>query len=149
MEIWRFLIFFATGYMSMLTQTINICTESEPRPTNGRPDNEAKKSALQINVHANINKSESGNIAVNISNQNGIPMVQGSSSSYYVFSQKGRRQLILSCKPHQSIVIGHDINIEVLEINNDKVKLAIVCPDNTTVFCNDISGHAGSRSLPR
>jgi hypothetical protein len=34
---------------------IDLCTANEPRPTNGRPEIEANKSAWQVIVHANIN----------------------------------------------------------------------------------------------
>jgi carbon storage regulator CsrA len=65
--------------------------------------------------------------------QNGIPIVRGGNSSYYLFGQDGKRLLILSRKQNQSIIINHSVNIVVLGIKDNEVKLGITCPDETTV----------------
>jgi carbon storage regulator CsrA len=70
--------------------------------------------------------------------QNGISMVCDSTSSYYIFNKKeGRRLLVLTRKQNESIVIDDSIDIEVLEINGNQVKLGIICPDDMVVRCND------------
>jgi hypothetical protein len=81
--------------------------------------------------------------------QNGIPMVRGAASSYYVFNQNGQRLLILTRKRNQSIVIDNAIDIVVLEINCEEVKLGIVCPDDMPVRCDDNRKKSGTALRPR
>jgi carbon storage regulator CsrA len=79
--------------------------------------------------------------------QNGIPMVRGTTSSYYIFNQKGQRLLILTRKHNQSIVIDNAIDIVVLEVNCDEVKLGIICPDDMLVGRNE--DRTKNRAAPR
>ncbi len=81
--------------------------------------------------------------------QNGIPMVRGAASSYYVFNQNGQRLLILTRKQNESIVIDNTIDIVVLEINCNEVKLGIICPDDTPVRCDDNRKISGTAPRPR
>ncbi len=41
--------------------------------------------------------------------------------------------LVLSRKKNESIVIGHDITVTVLEVRGDKVRLGIVAPKEVPV----------------
>jgi hypothetical protein len=66
--------------------------------------------------------------------QNGIPTVGKKISSYYYFSQDGRRMLVISRKKAESIIVDNSINIVVLDIADDEVKLGIICPDDTAVY---------------
>jgi carbon storage regulator CsrA len=81
--------------------------------------------------------------------QNGIPMIRGAASSYYVFNQNGQRLLILTRKQNESIVIDNDIDIVVLEVNCNEVKLGIVCPDDMPVRCEDNRQKSGTLPRPR
>jgi carbon storage regulator CsrA len=81
--------------------------------------------------------------------QDGIPIVRGASSSYYIFNQKGQRLLILTRKRNESIIIDNSIDIVVLEINRDEVKLGIICPENTPVRCKEASKERAAFPLPR
>ncbi|MGA2059378.1 MAG: carbon storage regulator [Thermoguttaceae bacterium] len=80
--------------------------------------------------------------------QNGIPMVRGAASSYYVFNQNGQRLLILTRKQNESIVIDNVIDIVVLEVNCNEVKLGIICPDDTQVRCDDNRNKSGTAPRP-
>ncbi len=46
--------------------------------------------------------------------------------------------LVLSRLKGDAIVIGNDIVVEVVEIRGDKVRLGIVCPQETTVHRQEI-----------
>ena len=81
--------------------------------------------------------------------QNGIPVVRGAASSYYIFNQKGQRLLILSRKRNESIVIDNSIDVVVLEINCNEVKLGIICPDHIPVRCDDACKKSGDSPRPR
>ena len=81
--------------------------------------------------------------------QNGIPMVRGAASSYYVFNQNGQRLLILTRKQNESIVIDNAIDIVVLEVNGNEVKLGIICPDDMPIRCEDNRKKIGTAPLPR
>ncbi len=81
--------------------------------------------------------------------QNGIPVVRGASASYYIFNQKGQRLLILTRKQNESIIIDNTIDVVVLEINSDKVKLGIICPDDTPVRCEDAGKKVKTPPRPR
>jgi hypothetical protein len=81
--------------------------------------------------------------------QNGIPMVRGAASSYYIFNQNGQRLLILTRKQNESIVIDNAIDIVVLEVNGNEVKLGIICPDDMPVRCEDNRKKSGTAPLPR
>jgi carbon storage regulator CsrA len=81
--------------------------------------------------------------------QNGIPMVRGASSSYYIFNQNGQRLLILTRKRNESIIIDNTIDVVVLEVNGNEVKLGIICPDDTLVRCEDNRNIGGTALRPR
>jgi hypothetical protein len=68
--------------------------------------------------------------------QSGIPVVRGATPSYYIFNQKGERLLILSRKQNEGIGIDNAIDIVILEIGSDEVKLGIVCPDDASPNCD-------------
>jgi carbon storage regulator CsrA len=70
--------------------------------------------------------------------ENGIPMVCEPAASYYVFNRHGQRQLILTRKQHESIMIDNAINLVVLEINHNDVKIGVVCPDHMQVCCDNL-----------
>jgi hypothetical protein len=67
--------------------------------------------------------------------QNNIPVVHGVKSSYFIFQKGGKRLLILTRKKRESIVVGRNIDVVVLEINGDEVKLGIICPGNIPIHC--------------
>lgn len=46
--------------------------------------------------------------------------------------------LVLTRKKHQSIIIGNDIEISVLEVTGDKVRLGIQAPRDVSVFRKEI-----------
>jgi len=46
--------------------------------------------------------------------------------------------LVLSRKKNESIVIGHDITIVVVEIRGDKVRLGIEAPKNVDVHRQEV-----------
>jgi hypothetical protein len=77
---------------------------------------------------------------------NGIPMVRGG-NSYYLFKQNGQRLLIFTRKKNQSVVVGNGIDIVVLEIRSDEVKLGITCSGNTSIRC--VPDHGRTPSKPR
>ncbi|MGA2797329.1 MAG: carbon storage regulator [Thermoguttaceae bacterium] len=81
--------------------------------------------------------------------QNGIPVVRGAASSYYVFNQNGQRLLILTRKQNESIVIDNAIDIVILEVNGNEVKLGIICPEDTPVRCEDNRKILGTAPRPR
>jgi carbon storage regulator len=46
--------------------------------------------------------------------------------------------LVLTRKVNQSIVIGEGIEVVVLEVRGEQVRLGIKAPDNVTVYRKDI-----------
>jgi len=46
--------------------------------------------------------------------------------------------LVLTRKKHQSIIIGNDIEILVLEVTGDKVRLGIQAPRDVSVFRKEV-----------
>ncbi|WP_075982956.1 carbon storage regulator CsrA [Bacillus massilinigeriensis] len=46
--------------------------------------------------------------------------------------------LILSRKKNESIMIGQDIEITVVEVDGDQVKIGIQAPDNIDIFRKEI-----------
>jgi carbon storage regulator len=46
--------------------------------------------------------------------------------------------LVLTRKKHQSIIIGNDIEISVLEVTGDKVRLGIQAPRDVSVFRKEV-----------
>lgn len=76
-------------------------------------------------------------------------MVRRGISSYYIFNQDGKRLLILSRKEHESIIIDQTIDVVVLEVNENDVKLGIICPDDTVVRCEDSSENNQTSPRPR
>jgi carbon storage regulator len=46
--------------------------------------------------------------------------------------------LVLSRKRHESILIGKDVIIEILEIRGDKVRLGITAPRETSVHRKEV-----------
>jgi hypothetical protein len=81
--------------------------------------------------------------------QNGIPVIRGVNSGYYLFSQDGERLLILSRKQNQSIVINHCIDIVIMEIKDDKIKLGITCPEDSIIRLMDGPEHGGIPLRPK
>ena len=69
--------------------------------------------------------------------RNGVPVIRGVSSSYYLFDQSGKRLLILTRKERESIVVNDTIDIVILEIAPNHIKFGIVCPVGTVVRCKD------------
>jgi carbon storage regulator len=60
--------------------------------------------------------------------------------------------LVLTRKPNQSIMIGDDIEVSVLSVVGEKVRIGIHAPNNIPVFRTEIyveiqreEGEAGSR----
>ncbi len=81
--------------------------------------------------------------------QNGIPIVRGGISGYYVFNQNRQRLLILSRKRNQSIVIDNYIDIVVLEISENEVKLGVIGPDDIAVRAIDYRENNATPLNPR
>ena len=46
--------------------------------------------------------------------------------------------LVLSRRPHQSFIIGHDIVITVLEVNGDTVRLGIAAPAEVAIHREEV-----------
>ena len=46
--------------------------------------------------------------------------------------------LVLSRRPTQSFVIGHDIVVTVLEVNGDTVRLGIAAPPEVTIHREEV-----------
>ena len=46
--------------------------------------------------------------------------------------------LVLSRRPTQSFVIGHDIVVTVLEVNGDTVRLGIAAPSEVTIHREEV-----------
>ena len=46
--------------------------------------------------------------------------------------------LVLSRRPQQSFVIGHDIIVTVLEVNGDTVRLGISAPRDVTIHREEV-----------
>lgn len=58
--------------------------------------------------------------------------------------------LVLSRKKNESIVIGHDVIVTIIEIRGDKVRLGIEAPKDTSVHRSEvyeaIKRHEGTRT---
>ena len=78
-----------------------------------------------------------------------FPWSAGPSRVYYFFNQNGQRLLILTRKQNESIVIDNAINIVVLQVNGNEVKFGIICPEDTTVRCEDNRKKSGTAPQPR
>ena len=46
--------------------------------------------------------------------------------------------LVLSRKPNESIIVGDDIRIVVLEVRGHRIKLGIEAPSHVTIFRDDV-----------
>ena len=46
--------------------------------------------------------------------------------------------LVLSRRPQQSFIIGHDIIVTVLEVNGDTVRLGIAAPRDVTIHREEV-----------
>lgn len=46
--------------------------------------------------------------------------------------------LVLTRKEDQSIMIGHDIEVKVLDVKDNQVKIGIVAPRNVPVHRNEV-----------
>lgn len=46
--------------------------------------------------------------------------------------------LVLSRKPGQKVVIGHDIQVMVLEVNGKQVRLGITAPGEVPVYREEV-----------
>jgi carbon storage regulator len=46
--------------------------------------------------------------------------------------------LVLSRRPHESIVIGHDIVVTVLDVRRDQVRIGIEAPKNVEVHRQEV-----------
>jgi hypothetical protein len=59
----------------------------------------------------------------------GLPVARGRSASYYLFQESGRRLLVVPRKQQQRIRINGKIDLVVLDVAENEVRLAIVDPD--------------------
>lgn len=61
-------------------------------------------------------------------------------SENQVFGQAegGIRMLALSRKPGESIVIGNDIEITILEVKGEQVKVGIKAPKNVAIYRKEL-----------
>ena len=125
-------------------------TQCEPRALTGANTNHGQGVYIK-NLTADVAHAVSNYAKPRLSceMQNGIPMVRGATSSYYVFNQNGQRLLILTRKQNESIVIDNAIDIVVLEVNCNGAKLGIICPEDTPVRCEDNRNKSGTASRPR
>jgi hypothetical protein len=120
-------------------------TKCEPRNITGANTNRDKGDAIKNNTAGGAHGfSQIAQPRLSCEMQNGIPMVRGAASSYYVFNQNGQRLLILTRKQNESIVIDNAIDIVVLEVNGNEVKLGIICPDDMPVRCEDNRNKSGT-----
>ena len=62
------------------------------------------------------------------------PAEQGRSAG----TTKGNSMLVLTRQRHEKIIIGDDIEIVVVEIFEDKVRLGIVAPDEVPVHREEV-----------
>jgi hypothetical protein len=108
-----------------------------PRNVPGKDTNHTKSNFEKITSVSPPILSRCSKTHLSYLMHNGVPLVHCSTSSYYIFNRDGQRQLILSRKQNESIVIDNSIDIVVLEINGNQVKLGIICPDDTAVRCID------------
>ena len=46
--------------------------------------------------------------------------------------------LVLTRRPHQQIMLGDDITINIVEVNGDNVRIAIDAPRNVKIFRGEI-----------
>jgi carbon storage regulator len=46
--------------------------------------------------------------------------------------------LVLSRKPNESIIVGDDIRIVVLEVRGQRIKLGIEAPSHVSIFRDDV-----------
>jgi hypothetical protein len=108
-------------------------------------------SPSDIRPHPNARRAESASrfaeSRLMCEMHNGIPMVHGGNSSYYIFNKDGQRLLILTRKENESIVVDDMIDIVVLEINNNEVKIGILGPEDTLIHC--IDNDNSQRTAPR
>ena len=55
-----------------------------------------------------------------------------------MFTAKGAAMLVLTRKPNQSIMIGDDIEVSVLSVAGEKVRIGIHAPQDVPVFRTEI-----------
>jgi carbon storage regulator CsrA len=116
---------------------MSIPFKCEPGDNPGKRVNHNPDSSTKIISDNQYTVSLSAEPPLSCEMQNGIPVIQGGISGYYLFNKDCHRLLILTSKPNESIVVDNTIDIVVLEINGDQVKLGIICPENTIIRCND------------
>jgi hypothetical protein len=59
----------------------------------------------------------------------GLPVDRGRSASYYLFQESGRRLLVVPRRQRQRIRINGKIDVVVLDVAENEVRLAIIDPD--------------------
>jgi carbon storage regulator len=64
------------------------------------------------------------------------------------FTNGGWIMLILTRRPTQSMTIGNDITITILEIRGSQVRIGVQAPADVDIRRNEIAGKAG-RAQPR
>jgi hypothetical protein len=58
--------------------------------------------------------------------QQGFPTVRGCPASYYLFHSTGRRMLVVPRGKQQRIRINEEIEVVVLDVKGDRVRLGII-----------------------
>ncbi len=56
--------------------------------------------------------------------------------------------LVLSRKPGERILVGPNIEVMVLEVRGDRVKLGFECPRDVRVLREELQWHSEPRQLP-
>ena len=57
--------------------------------------------------------------------------------------------LVLRRRAGDSLLIGGDVEVEILEITPTRVKLGILAPDSVTIVRKEVPSHASRTSRPR
>ena len=57
--------------------------------------------------------------------------------------------LVLTRKPGQSIMIGDGVEVQVLSVAGEKVRLGITAPRNVSIFRNEVYDRIGSEASGR
>ena len=46
--------------------------------------------------------------------------------------------LVLTRKPHEGVIIGNDITVEILEIKGNQVSIGFAAPENVTIHRSEV-----------